>query len=87
MSLEELAPEGFNEGMRSYALMTRPARMYVQGFALSECGVWLDVDGVHTMIGYGEPDSALAEAEAWVERQLSEVRESIVKRNRSMGCA
>ena len=55
MALKDLEPEGFNDTMRHYAHMTRPARMYVQGFVLGECGVWLGVDGVQTIIGYGDP--------------------------------
>ena len=80
MALSDLAPEGFDDSMRAYALWTRPGRMYVQGFALRECGVWLDVDGVHTMIGYGDPDTALAEAEAWAEKQLTKIRAEIEER-------
>jgi hypothetical protein len=80
MSMRELAPKGFDDWMRAYALMTRPGRMYVQGFALSDCGVWLSVDGVKTLIGYGAPDVALAEAEEWAEKQLAEVRRQIAAR-------
>lgn len=82
MALKDLEPEGFNDTMRHYAHMTRPARMYVQGFALRECGVWLGVDGVQTIIGYGDPDTALAEAEAWAERELAEIRRQIADRKR-----
>lgn len=84
MALKDIAPEGFDDSMRAYALMTRPGRMYVQGFALRECGVWLDVDGVQTMIGFGDPDTALAEAEAWAEQQLTKVRTQIEDRKRCM---
>lgn len=82
MALKDLEPEGFNDTMRAYARMTRQARMYVQGFALSECGVWLGVDGVQTIIGYGDPDTALAEAEEWAEQQLVEIRRQIADRKR-----
>ena len=84
MALKDIAPEGFDDSMRAYALMTRPGRMYVQGFALRECGVWLVVDGVNTMIGYGDPDTALAEAEAWAAEQLAKVRQQIEDRKRCM---
>ncbi|WP_288094426.1 hypothetical protein [Thiomonas sp.] len=84
MALKDIEPEGFDDGMRAYALMTRPGRMYTQGFALRECGVWLSVDGTETMIGYGDPDTALAEAEAWVEERLAKVRREIAERKRCM---
>jgi hypothetical protein len=84
MALSEIAPEGFDDGMRAYALMTRPGRLYVQGFAPRECGVWLSVDGVQTLIGFGEPDDALAEAEAWAKEQLEKVRRQIEDRKRCM---
>jgi len=80
MSLEDFKPAGFTDEMRHYAHMTRPGRMYVQGFGLRDIGVWLDVDGVHTLIGYGTTDEALAEAEAWTADQLDKVRKDIAAR-------
>lgn len=84
MALKDMAPEGFDDSMRWYAHVTRPGRMYVQGFALRECCVWLSVDGVQTMIGLGEPDEALAEAEAWAAEQLAKIRQQIEDRKRCM---
>lgn len=85
MPLSDLKPDGFGEEMRHYATMTRPGDMYVQGFALRQCGVWLRIDGGgNTMIGYGDPDEALAEAVAWAEKQLAKVREQIAERKRCM---
>jgi hypothetical protein len=84
MSLKDMEPEGFDDAMRWYAHVTRPGRMYVQGFALRECGVWLSVDGVQTMIGFGDHDAALAEAEAWAAEQLAKVRQQIEDRKRCM---
>jgi len=84
MSLKAMKPDGFDDAMRWYAHVTRPGRMYVQGFALRECGVWLSVDGVQTMIGFGEPDIALSEAEAWAAEQLEKVREQIAEWKRRM---
>jgi len=85
MPLSDLKPDGFSEEMQHYATMTRPGDMYVQGFALRQCGVWLRIDGGgNTMIGYGDPDEALAEAEAWAEKQLAKVREQIAERKRCM---
>lgn len=84
MALKDMEPAGFDDGMRAYALWTRPGRMYVQGFALRDCGVWLSVDGVQTMIGYGDPDTALAEAEAWAAEQLAKIRQEIEERKKCM---
>ena len=71
--------------MQRYAVMTRSADMHVQGFALRQCGVWLRIDSAGgTLIGYGGPDEALAEAEAWAEQQLAKVRAQIAKRKRCM---
>ena len=84
MALKDMAPEGFDDRMRWYAHVTRDGRMYVQGFALRECGVWLSVDGVQTLIGFGEPDEALAEAEAWAAEQLAKIRQQIEERKRCM---
>ena len=84
MSLKDIEPEGFNETMRIYAKMTRPGRMYVQGFALRECGVWLDVDGTQTLIGFGDPDTALAEAESWANEQLTKIRHVIEERKKCL---
>lgn len=85
MPLSELKPDGFCDEMQHYAVMTRAADMYVQGFALRQCGVWLRVDGGgSTLIGYGDPDEALAEAEAWATQQLSKVRQQIAERKRCM---
>ena len=84
MALKDMAPEGFDDHMRWYAHVTRDGRMYVQGFALRECGVWLSVDGVQTLIGFGEPDDALAEAEAWATEQLAKIRQQIEERKRCM---
>lgn len=84
MALKDMAPEGFDDSMRWYAHATRDGRMYVQGFELRECGVWLSVDGVQTLIGFGEPDEALAEAEAWAAEQLAKIRQQIEERKRCM---
>ena len=84
MALKDMAPEGFDDRMRWYAHVTRDGRMYVQGFALRECGVWLSVDGVQTLIGFGEPDEALAAAEAWAAEQLAKIRQQIEERKRCM---
>lgn len=84
MALKDIEPEGFDESMRAYALMTRPCVMYTQRFALRECAVWISVDGVQTMIGYGDPDTALAEAQAWADGQLAKVRQQIAERKRCM---
>jgi hypothetical protein len=83
MGIERPKPNGFDEHMRWFAHETREGKMYVQGLAQRECGVWLSVDGVQTLIGYGEPDEALKEVEAWAETQLLKVREQIeeLKRN------
>jgi hypothetical protein len=81
-------PDGFSDAMRAYAVMTRDGDMYVQGFALRQVGVWLRVyGGGDTLIGYGEPDEAMAEAEAWAEQQLARVREQIAERKRCMAGA
>ena len=45
MPLSDLKTDGFSEEMQHYATMTRPGDMYVQGFALRQCGVWLRIDG------------------------------------------
>lgn len=74
MSLKSLEPEGFNEDMHSYARWTRPARMYAQGIGSKDATVWLSIDGFQTAIGYGDPDEALAEAEAWAAHQLADLR-------------
>jgi len=84
MSLKDMEPDGFSDAHRWYAHVTREGWMYVQGFALRECAVWLSVDGVQTMIGYGDPDTALAEAEAWAAAQLEKVRKQIENRKRCM---
>ncbi|HQV49098.1 MAG TPA: hypothetical protein PLF10_07425 [Dokdonella sp.] len=80
MSIKELEPDGFDEAARAYASMTKPADVYVQGMALRHVAVWLRIDGVHTMIGFGEPDEALREAEAWCAHQIDKARAQINER-------
>lgn len=80
MSIKELEPDGFDEADRAYASMTKPADMYVQGMALRHVTVWLRIDGTQTMIGFGDPDEALREAEAWAAAQLDKVRAQINER-------
>ena len=90
MSLKYLEPEGFNENMHSYARWTRPARIYVQGMGIKDAMVWLSIDGFQTAIGYGDPDEALAEAEAWAAHQLAQLRlqvEELKRRRKEKGGA
>lgn len=85
MSIEDLKPEGFTEHMATYANLVKPWRMYVQGFALRDVGVWLRVAGSETMLGFGDPDSALAEAEGRLEAMLVDVRRQIADRKTPNG--
>ena len=82
MSIKELEPDGFDEAARAYASMTKPADMYTQGMALRQVAVWLRIDGTQTMIGFGDADEALREAEAWAAAQLENVRAQINERKR-----
>lgn len=82
MSIKDLEPDGFDDAARAYASMTKPADMYVQGIALRQTAVWLRIDGTHTMIGFGEPDEALQEAEAWCADQIGKARAQINERKR-----
>ena len=82
MSIKELEPDGFDEAARAYASMTKLADMYIQGMALRQVAVWLRIDGTQTMIGFGDADEALREAEAWAEAQLEKVRAQINERKR-----
>ena len=80
MSIAELKPDVFLDEHRAYADLVKPWQMYVQGVALRECAVWIDVGGVKTMIGFGDPDSAMAEAEAAIRAQIAEVRRQLEDR-------
>lgn len=82
MGIKELEPDGFDEADRAYASMTKLADMYTQGVALREVAIWLRIDGTQTMIGFGDADEALQEAEAWAAAQLEKVRAQINERKR-----
>lgn len=84
MSIKDLEPEGFIDAFRTYARITNPADMYVQGMDHTHVAVWLRIrGGTDTMIGYGDPDEALSEAEEWAKAQLQQVRKSIEERKKA----
>jgi hypothetical protein len=73
MSVKDLEPPGFTAQMRHHGARTKAWTVYVQGLSARDCGVWLSIDGTQTLIGYGTPDEALAEAEkalAWAATKL-----------------
>lgn len=80
MAISDLEPEGFSPEMRTFSDFTRPWRIYTQGFALREVGVWLRIDGAQTLLGFGTANEALAEAEAALSDALSKLRAEIARR-------
>lgn len=77
MSIKDLEPDGFGPEMRAYASLAKRWDVYPQGMGLREVSIWLRIDGVQTMIGYGMPAAALAEAETALAQQLAEVRKAL----------
>lgn len=78
MALKDLEPAGFSPVMADYASMTQGVTMYAQGFRMGEFGVWLRFrSGQQTLIGYGLPAEALAEAARTLEAELEKVRRQL----------
>lgn len=76
MAVSDLRPEGFSEEMAWYAKTSRSVRVYPQHFG-SSVALWLDVDGTQTMIGYGTPDAAIAEARAALDALAESIRPKV----------
>jgi len=62
MPINDYKPDGYNENMATFARWARPARVYVQGGQPGDYMIWLDVDGIETILGIGQPNDAITEA-------------------------
>lgn len=62
--IEDLKPDGWDDTFRTFAEKTRPIRCYTQGMFGGTVAVWIEIDGLKTLIGYGDYPTAKAEATA-----------------------
>jgi len=72
MSVADLKPEGLTDAMRTYVRWTPKVSVVPQGMFGGQFAVWLEIEGAGSrVIGYGLPDEAVAEAQAFL-RNLAE---------------
>ena len=72
MSVADLKPEGLTDAMPTYVRWTSKVAVVPQGMFGGQFAIWLEIEGTGSrVIGYGLPDDAVAEAQAFL-RNLAE---------------
>ena len=75
MAIKDLVPDGYDRLMEAFAQMRLPAKVSAQREIGGRISVWLSIyNAGQTMIGYGAPEEAIAEAEAALEAIKAQVR-------------